>query len=100
MMNIRKIENSISFPSPAEFTMQEGLVQGAAIGKKDDFLYVVSPKRYKLFADGTNILTVLSGDGFFKWKRGETKFTTGDVFEISQVGEYEVNGNAQFIVKR
>ncbi|MBQ9081664.1 MAG: hypothetical protein IJY26_03405 [Clostridia bacterium] len=100
MMKITKKENEILFPQSAEFEMQENTVQGARIGKKDNALYIVSPRRYKLFTDGTDFVKILEGNGFFKWKRGETKFSAGDCFEISEVGEYEINGNGTYIVVR
>lgn len=97
MMNISKIEK-ITVPQKEEFTMQEGTVQAATIGKCGKFLYVNSPKRYKLFTDGTDTVLFLSGNGFFKWKRGETKFACGDCFAVSETGEYEINGASEFIV--
>lgn len=99
-MSITKIENEILFPSVEEFEMQENTVQGARIGKKGNDLLIVSPRRYKLFTSGMDRVKVLEGNGFFKWKRGETKFSAGDCFEVSDVGEYEINGNGTYIVVR
>lgn len=83
-----------------DFTFSEERVQGALTGKSGSAVYVISPRRFKLYTDGTDKLKIikLSGNGHFKWSRGETDFSEGDVFEISAVGEYEVNGNAEFIV--
>ncbi len=100
MMKISKIQEEVLFPSPADFEMQENTVQGARIGKKGNDLLIISPRRYKLFTAGMDRLKVVEGNGFFKWKRGENKFTAGDIFEISEVGEYEINGNGTYIVIR
>lgn len=101
MMNITKTTNEQIVNMTAEgFTMQENTVQGAKIGKKDNALLLLSPKRYKLFADGTDLVKIVEGSGFFKWKRGETKFSAGDCFEVSNVGEYEINGNGVYLVIR
>ncbi len=100
MMKISKLEREITVPQESDFTMQENTVQGAKIGKKDNALLIVSPRRYKLFTDDSDIVVILEGNGFFKWKRGETKFIAGDIFEVSQTGEYEINGNGKYIVIR
>lgn len=75
-------------------------VQGADIYREGPVLFVSSPKRFKLYTDGQDILLVRAGSGHFKWKRGETDFYEGDVFEIVQTGEYEVNGSCDFAVYR
>jgi hypothetical protein len=80
--------------------MQENTVQGAKIGKKDNALLIISPRRYKLFSDGTDFVLIENGSGHFKWKRGETDFAAGDAFEVAEVGEYELNGNGTFVVVR
>jgi uncharacterized cupin superfamily protein len=101
MMCITKIQkDSVSFPLPDEFTMQENTVQGAKIGKKDNALFIVSPRRYKLFSESTDFVWVVTGKGHFKWKRGETDFSAGDCFEVAEVGEYELNGDGSFVVVR
>lgn len=85
-----------------DYVFSEGAVQGARVGKRDGALYVISPRRFKLYTDGDDTVAILklSGDGHFKWSRGEIPFSEGDVFRISAVGEYEVNGNAAFTVLR
>lgn len=104
MKYIRKTEE---FPedfklTKDDFTFSDERVQGAMTGKRENALYVISPRRFKLYTDSADRLKIvkLSGKGHFKWSRGETDFSEGDVFEISSVGEYEVNGNAEFIVIR
>ena len=97
-----KIEKTEPFPCPAQedFMMQETRVQGARIGKKGSALLIVSPRRYKLYTDGRDLVRIVEGSGFFKWKRGETPFSAGDSFEVSQTGEYEINGKGVYIVLR
>lgn len=99
-MSITKTEIETALPAISDFEMQEATVQGAKIGKKDNMLIIVSPHRYKLFTTGTDAVKVVEGNGFFKWKRGETKFGAGDCFEIKETGEYEINGNGTYIVVR
>lgn len=99
-MNIVKLQTEIHVPEKTQFVMQEQTVQGAKIGKSGNDLLIISPRRYKLYTDGADRVKIVEGEGFFKWKRGETKFRTGDNFEISQVGEYEINGKGTFVVLR
>lgn len=87
-------------PAEESFTFSEQKVQGAAIAAMGEYLCVRSPRRYKLFTEGEDVLLVLTGGGHFKWKRGELPFAAGDCFQISAVGEYEVNGACTFIVRR
>ncbi len=98
MMKIVKTEEPIPFPAPDSFAMRENTVQGAHIGVNGDALLIVSPRRYKLFTEGTDRVKIVEGKGFFKWKRGETPFAAGDCFEVAAVGEYEINGNGVYIV--
>lgn len=103
MKYIKKITDAGEFNLKKEdFTFSEEKVQGAITGKNGGAAYVISPRRFKLYTDGVDKLKIvsLSGSGHFKWSRGETDFSEGDIFEISSVGEYEVNGNAEFIVVR
>lgn len=100
MMNILKLQEEIITPAPAQFSMQENTVQGAKIGKCENALLIVSPRRYKLFTSGMDRVKIVKGVGFFKWKRGETKFAAGDCFSVSEVGEYEINGEGVYIVLR
>lgn len=98
-MNIQKIAPA-AMPAEESFTFSEQKVQGAAIAAQGEYLCVRSPRRYKLFTEGEDVLLVLAGGGHFKWKRGELPFAAGDCFCISAVGEYEVNGACTFIVRR
>ncbi|MBR7099611.1 MAG: hypothetical protein IKC91_00430 [Clostridia bacterium] len=100
MMKISKLQTEISFPSLDAFVMQDTPVQGAKIGKADNALLIQSSKRYKLFTEGRDLVKVVEGEGFFKWKRGETKFCAQDVFEVCETGEYELNGKGVYIVIR
>lgn len=97
-----KIEKTEPFPYPAreDFTMQGACVQGARIGKKGSALLIISPRRYKLYTDGRDLVRIEEGHGFFKWKRGETPFSAGDCFEVCQTGEYEISGKGVYIVLR
>jgi len=83
-----------------DFTFTAEKVQGAKVGKKGNAIFVISPKRFKLYTEKTDLVKILSGTGHFKWARGETDFAAGDVFKISPDGEYEVNGAATFIAVR
>lgn len=100
MMKIEKIteSQSVCFPARENFEMRDNTVQGARIGVNGNATLIVSPRRYKVYTDGTDRVKILEGAGFFKWKRGETPFSAGDCFEICRVGEYEINGNGVFIV--
>ena len=75
-------------------------VQGANIFQQASVLYAVSPKRYKLFTNGLDIIYFFDGVGHFKWARGEINFQKGDCFQVESVGEYDVNGNCSFAVTR
>lgn len=87
-------------PAKEQFAFSDKTVQGAAVGKNGASLYIISPRRFKLYADGTDTVHILSGAGHFKWARGETNFAAGDSFSAENIGEYEVNGSCEFIVER
>ncbi len=75
-------------------------VQGGkkrALGNK---LFIESGGRYKLFGEGCDLILFTEGSGHFKWARGETSFTAGDVFRAEKLGEYEINGLCSFFVVR
>lgn len=99
-MKIEKIQESAPCAREEEFIFSEKTVQGARVGKKDGALYVVSPRRFKLFSEGTDTVHILAGSGHFKHARGETDFAAGESFRLHEPGEYEVNGNCSFIVVR
>ena len=79
-MKIQKIIQERALPAETEFVFSEKTVQGAKTGKKDDLLFVRSPRRFKLYTDGCDEVTFLEGAGHFKWARGETPFAAGDCF--------------------
>lgn len=99
-MKIQKIRQENVLPEEKDFAFSDKTVQGAKLGKKDNFLFVRSPRRYKLFAEGTDEVTFLEGAGHFKWARGETPFAAGESFLVQDCGEYEINGACAFIVAR
>lgn len=90
--------------SPEKFDLSGPTVQGAKCAKleSDGKIYncTVSPRRFKQFAETAIILYIYSGDGFIKWKKGETKITQGSVYKIAPIGEYEINGNCTFILTK
>ena len=99
-MKISRIERTGELPAAEEFEFSDKTVQGAKLGKREKMLYVVSPRRFKLYADKADTLTFISGSGHFKWARGETDFAAGESYRIEGEGEYEVNGNCTFIAVR
>ena len=99
-MNIRRIERAGDLPAEESFTFSDKAVQGARLGKRENMLYVISPRRFKLYADRADTLTFLAGSGHFKWARGETDFAAGDTFRVEGEGEYVVDGACTFIAKR
>jgi len=101
-MYIKRIAAALTDEEKEGFIFGDEKVQGAKIGKKGSSIYAISPKRFKLYTEGIDKIFIikLSGEGHFKWSRGETEFKEGDAFEVSSVGEYEVNANAEFIVIR
>ena len=89
------------FSLPEEnFVFKEGRVQGAKLGKSGGALLVKEAERFKLFSEGKDFLKILEGNGYFKWKKGEIPFASGECFEIDAAGEYEVNGSPKFLVVR
>ncbi len=99
-MKIEKIQLKETLPREEEFTFSEKTVQGARVGKKEGAQLIISPRRFKLFSEGTDIVHILSGSGHFKHARGETDFSAGERFCLQNAGEYEVNGNCVFLVLR
>lgn len=97
-MKLQKITMAEPLPQESDFTFTDKLLQGARVGKKDDALYIFSPRRYKLFTKGKDVVCILDGSGHFKWARGETPFCKGDCFSVEEVGEYELNGSGTFLV--
>lgn len=99
-MKISRIERQAELPAAEEFAFSDKTVQGAKLGKRGNMLYVVSPRRFKLYAEKADTLTFLAGNGHFKWARGETDFAAGESYRIEGEGEYEVNGSCTFIAAR
>lgn len=92
----------IPYPRPDNngYAVSPGKVQGAVVAKKRDDLLVISPRRFKLHTDRKELLYILEGAGHIKWARGEIPFEKDDCFLADDCGEYEVNGNASFLVIR
>ena len=97
-MKLEKIQTAAT-PAEEEFTFGDAPVQGARVGKKGEWLFVRSPRRYKLFTDGTDEVTFTEGGGHFKWARGERDFAAGESYRLESPGEYEVNGTCAFFVR-
>lgn len=87
-------------PEKSSFSFSDKTVQGARVGKNGADLYICSPRRFKLYAEGCEKLCIVAGEGFLKWARGEIAFRAGDCFLADRCGEYEVNGNSEFAVLR
>lgn len=102
-MHISRITEPSESPfalSEADFVFKEGRVQGARLGKNGGALLVEEAARFKLFTESVDLVKIFEGTGRFKWKKGETDFVAGDCFEVSEVGEYEINGSAKFMIIR
>ena len=99
-MKIVKMAGGARRQEESGFTFSDKKVQGASVGKKDDDLYIISPRRFKLYTEGTETVHVLSGSGYIKWKRGEIPFAAGDAFLTEAPGEYELNGACEFTVEK
>lgn len=99
-MDIRKIAGGACREEKEAFIFSEKTVQGAKVGKRGADMYIESPRRFKLFSDAKERVDVLEGEGFIKWKRGEIPFSAGDAFETDAAGEYELNGNCAFTVRK
>lgn len=99
-MNIIKIAGGARHEEKDAFAFSDRKVQGALTGKRGNDLYVISPRRFKLYSDGKEQINVLAGGGYIKWQRGEIPFTEGDAFETDAAGEFELNGNCAFTVIR
>ncbi len=82
------------------FTFRAETVQGAKVGYFKNAVLIASPRRFKLFVEKIHLVKILSltGEGHFKWAKGETPFHEGDCFEIVGEGEYELTANGKFMV--
>ena len=97
-MRLVKTEETLSFDE-TKFSPPIR-VQGGTRRSFEDLLLIESGGRFKLFTEGTDLIAVLSGEGHFKWARGETPFRAGDAFLAENLGEYELNGKGKFLIKR
>ncbi len=75
-------------------------VQGALMRKRGDDRLVESGGRFKLECTGKMRLFILSGEGHFKWARGETPFAAGEAFALDGAGECDLYGICAFLVAR
>jgi len=100
--NLSNTVNTIKNLSKADFVMSGETVQSAVCGKaqinNQDYIYIESAKRFKLYTEQSDLIYVLSGNGFIKWSRGEKVFSSGDLLLFNNVAEYELNGRSVFIV--
>lgn len=99
-MKLQKVQIAATLPAEEEFNFSDKPVQGAKLGRKENALFIRSPRRYKLYTDGTDRVTFLEGSGHFKWARGEVSFQAGESFLVEACGEYEINGACVCIVVR
>lgn len=93
----RKAEADERLFLPAERFTNAHAVQGGELRACGEVKYVKSPKRHKLYGEGTLLLRVIEGEGFIKWARGEFPFAAGDILRLNNVGEAELNGACAFI---
>ncbi len=84
------------FPAEEQYTNAR-TVQGAVLSACGEVKYVKSPKRFKIYSNGTLLLRITEGGGFIKWARGEFPFAAGDILRLNNVGETELNGACAFI---
>ena len=99
MKRIAKLNDCAETFENAEF--QDPVhVQGGLKYTNGNLLKIESGGRYKLFTDTCDYIKFLQGSGHFKWARGETDFSAGDIFIAQETGEYEVNGKCVFLVLR
>lgn len=75
-------------------------VQGGLKYECGNLLKIESGGRYKLFTETRDYIKILEGGGHFKWARGETPFSAGDIFLAEEPGEYELNGKGVFLILR
>lgn len=103
MKSLRKTDET---QTGINFSVSENLlstpvhVQGGFKRAYKNVLLIQSGGRYKLETSSVDYLKIISGCGYFKWARGETRFSEGEVFAAEAVGEYEVNGICTFTVVR
>ena len=75
-------------------------VQGGLMRKRGGDRLVESGGRFKLECTGKARLFILSGEGYFKWARGETPFAAGETFLLDGTGECDLYGICAFLVAR
>lgn len=98
-MKLAKTERG-SLPAKENFSFTGKKVQGAEIGMFGSARYVISPRRFKTVCDDTLAVHILQGNGHFKWARGEMPFSAGESFLAENIGEFEINGNSEFLLLR
>lgn len=99
MMKLCKIAGD-ALPDAGAFAFSDRTVQGARLGRAGDSLYIFSPRRFKLFAEGRDEVVIVRGAGHIKWARGELPFRAGEHILAEECGEYEINGDCEFAVLR
>ena len=97
MMKLCKIAGD-ALPDAGAFAFSDRTVQGARLGRAGDSLYIFSPRRFKLFAEGRDEVVIVRGEGHIKWKRGEIPFCAGDVFAAEDAEEYDLCGAGVFFI--
>lgn len=75
-------------------------VQGGTLRTRGGDRLVESGGRFKLDCAGSARLFILSGEGQFKWARGETPFSAGDAFLLEGTGECDLYGICAFLLAR
>lgn len=102
MGTLRKLTEppAVSFDIPEADFSEPVRVQGGQKRTCGNAVRVSSANRYKLFTEAKDYIRILSGEGRFKWARGETPFSAGDFFLADGIGEYELNGACEFIAVR
>ncbi len=83
------------FPAEEQYTNAR-TVQGAVLSACGNVKHVKSPKRFKIYSNGTLLLRITEGGGFIKWARGEFPFAAGDLLRLKHTGEAELNGACAF----
>ena len=96
-MTLQKI---MAAPPDTEGFGEPVRVQGGVMRKRGDDRLVESGGRFKLDCAGNMRLYILSGEGHFKWARGETPFSAGEAFLIGGAGECDLYGICAFVWAR
>ena len=81
-MKIQKIIQERALPAETEFVFSEKTVQGAKTGKKDDLLFVRSPRRFKLYTDGCDEVTFLKARATSNGRAAKLPLPQGIAFSL------------------